>query len=144
MAWHHYLCEISDKPASVLIDDRFAEQSPVGELPRLSWFGVYCHEPTGGAFWNSAETVLLDQVEKDLIKLSEQHGHGWVVYVLRIATPGIREYYLYHADHAELDAVLEALQSLHPDYRIDFDTIDDNTWEEYRRYLSFFKRTANR
>jgi hypothetical protein len=48
MTWRHYLCELLDKPASVLIDDRFVDQLPLNELPRLSWFGVYCNEPTEG------------------------------------------------------------------------------------------------
>jgi hypothetical protein len=100
MTWKHYLCTISDNADSVLIDDRFAEQLPVGEMPRLTWCGVYGNEPTEGAFWNPEETVLLDRIENDLIKLAQEFGHGWAVYVLRIATSGIREYYLYHADQS--------------------------------------------
>jgi len=142
MTWQHYLCEISDKPASVLIDDRFADQLPVNEMPRLSWFGVYCNEPHEGAFWNPDETIPLDRLEKDLIKLSEQFGHGWAAYVLRLATPGIREYYLYHTDVAEMRRALEDLRSLHPHYRIDFETADDAKWEQYRRYVLLVNDTA--
>ena len=137
MAWRHYTCEISSKPASVLVDERFAHQLPVKELPRLSWFGVYCQQPTGGAFWNPEEADALDQLENDLIRLAETFGHGWAVYVLRIATPGIREYYLYHADQAELNKAFSVLKAVYPDYRIEFKTINDVMWEQYGRYVSF-------
>lgn len=137
MAWRHYTCEISGKPASVLVDGQFFHQLPVKELPRLSWFGVYCNRPTGGALWAPEETEVLDQVENDLIKLAETFGRGWAVYVLRIATPGIREYYLYHADLAELGKACSALKALYPRYRIKFEESNDVAWEQYQRYVSY-------
>jgi hypothetical protein len=137
MAWTHYSCEISGKPASVLIDERFAPQFPIRELPRLSWFGVYCNQPTGRAFWNPEETDDLDRIETDLIKLSETFGHGWAVYVLRVATHGVREYYVYHADQAELSKVFSALKARYPNYRIEFETIDDLAWAQYGKYVSY-------
>jgi Family of unknown function (DUF695) len=97
-----------------------------------------------GTFWNPEESNPLDRLENDLLKLSEQFGHGWAVYVLQIVTPGIREYYLYHANAAEMRRVLEDLRSLHPNYRIDFDTIDDAKWEQYRRYVSFVNKPHNK
>jgi len=137
MAWKHYICELSGKPASVLIDDRFAHQSPVKELPRISWFSVYCNQPTSGEFWNPEEADILDRLENDLIRLSEMFGHGWAVYVLRVATFGIREYYLYHADQAELSKAFSALKAIYPNYRIEFETTNDIAWEQYRRYVFY-------
>lgn len=137
MAWRHYICEILGKPASVLIDDRFAHQSPVKELPRISWFGVYCNQPTGGALYSPAESDILDRLENELIKLSERFGHGWAIYVLRIATPGIREYYLYHADQAELSKVISELKAIYPSYRIEYEVSNDIAWEQYSRYVSY-------
>ena len=137
MAWRHYTCEILGKPASVLIDEGFAQQSPIRELTRLSWFAVYCSQTTGGAFWNPEEADVLDRIENDLINLSETFGHGWAVYVLRVATPGIREYYVYHADHAELSKVFSALKATYPNYQIEFETTDDIAWEQYRKYVSY-------
>jgi|GEM_PF-4727522 len=49
MAWEQYTCEISGKPAQVLIDQLFEKQAPVKELPRLSRFGVYCKEAPGSS-----------------------------------------------------------------------------------------------
>jgi hypothetical protein len=54
-----------------------------------------------------------------------------------ITTPGIREYYLYHSDAADLNKAMEALKATHPTYRIEKDTIADPEWNEYRKYASF-------
>ena len=135
MSWKHYTCEISGRRALVLVDDRFAQQSPIKQMPRLSWVGVYCNQPTGGAFWNPDETELLDRLEDDLIKLSEKFGRGWIVYLLRIATSGVREYYLYHDDQAGVSDTLKNLRTLYPNYRIDFETTNDETWEQYCRFV---------
>jgi Family of unknown function (DUF695) len=135
MAWRHYTCEISGKTASVLIDDRFAQHIPVKDLIRLSWISVYCNQPTCGALWNPEETDSLDRIEHDLIRLAEIFGRGWAVYVLRIATPGIREYYLYEADQAELTKAFIALKVKYRDYRMEFETITDRKWEQYQRYV---------
>ncbi len=137
MSWQQYTCEISGKPAQVLIDRRFEKQAPIIELPRLSWFGIYCKEPHGSGFWNPNETTALDEIEKDLLQVCETFGHGWVVYLLRIATPGLREYYLYHSDAAEIKKAFDALKRAHPTYRIEMDTTDDPQWNEYRKYASF-------
>ena len=59
------------------------------------------------------------------------------VYVLRIATAGIREYYLYHSDMAEIKKAFDALKSAHPSYRIEVVTKNDPDWNEYKKYALF-------
>jgi hypothetical protein len=60
-----------------------------------------------------------------------------VVYALRIAAPGIREYYFYHADQAELRKAFSALRAIYPNYRTEFVTTDDMAWEQYGKYVSY-------
>ena len=136
MAWKQYQCEISGKAALVLVDDRFAQDSPVKGLPLLSWVGIYCNRPPGGAFWDPEETVDLNRMEDELVKLSDAFGYGWAVYLLRIATPGVREYFIYHADQAELSKAFSALKATYPNYRVEFETTTDMAWEQYGRYVS--------
>jgi hypothetical protein len=130
MAWKHYTCVISGKPAQVLIDQRFEKQAPVRELPLVSWFGIYCRQSPGNSFWNPNETTALDEIETDLLRVCEDFGHGWVVYLLRITTPGIREYYIYHSSAADIQKAFEALTAIHPTYKIEMDTIKDPEWNE--------------
>lgn len=137
MAWKTYNCEIMGRPAFVLIDQRFQATCPIPELSQVLWIGVYCDQPADGAFSPSAETVALDEIEADLLKLGQAFGYGWLVYVLRIDTPGVREYYFYYGKQAAPDKMISALIALHPKYRIESGTKGDDAWAEYGKYVSF-------
>jgi hypothetical protein len=142
MAWSHRTTEIGSRPAQVLIDDRFRDDAPVRELPRLIWFGVYCRNEPGASFWHPDETGALDFIEDDLIRLCEQFGRGWAVYVMRIDTRGIREYYFYSGDATELPAAVTPLKAEHPEYRIEVDQKLDPAWERYRTFLPQQKKSS--
>lgn len=58
------------------------------------------------------------------------------VYVMRIDTRGIREYYFYFGGSAALTHVLPSLRSAHPDYRIEFEETADPGWNRYKTFLS--------
>ena len=135
MSWSHRTTEIDSRLAQVLIDDRFRASLPVRELPRLAWFGVYCRRDPGGSFWHPDETASLDAIEQDLVRLSELFGRGWAVYVMRIDTQSIREYYIYCGGSAELAQALPSLRAAHPDYRIEFEETPDAEWSRYRTFL---------
>jgi hypothetical protein len=135
MSWSQHTTQIEGRPAGVLIDERFRVLLPVRELPRLAWFGVHCRRDPGSAFWHPDETASLDAIEGDLIRLCGQFGRGWAVYVIRIDTRGIREYYFYCGGSAALVQALPRLQAAHPDYRIDFEETTDEEWRRYRTLL---------
>ena len=69
MPWTQRIGEIEGRPAQIVVDDRFKSSAPVRELSRLAWFGVHCQHTPGAAFWNPEETMSLDAVENDLIRL---------------------------------------------------------------------------
>ena len=135
MSWSQQTTQIESRPAGLLIDDRFRASSPVRELPRLAWFGVYCRHDPGGGFWHPDETDSLDAIEEDLIRLCDEFGRGCAVYVMRVDTRGIREYYFYCGGSAALAEASPNLQSEHPDYRIEFEEITDAEWSRYRTFL---------
>ena len=83
----------------------------------------------------SNETVDLDTIERDLIGLWGTFGYGWAVYVMRIATRGIREYYVYCGAGAKLDHVLPSLRQAHSGYRIELDETQDAEWNRYTTFL---------
>jgi hypothetical protein len=136
MPWSHRQTQIDKRPAQVLIDDRFRSTAPVLELPRLAWFGVFCRQYPGGAFWHPDESGVLDAIERDLIQLCSQLSGGWAVYVMRIDTPGIREYYLYCGGSSALAQAVPSLQTAYPDYRIEFEETEDAAWNRYKTFLS--------
>lgn len=142
MAWKHYVCEVKERRASVLVDQRFQNQFPLKELPQILWLGIYCHSPSEGTVSSPDDAQTLERIESDLINLSQSFGHGWMVHVLQIRTPGIREYYFYYGKHAETDKIAVALRALHPTYRIEVDVKEDPQWVEYRNYVSFEPSTG--
>jgi hypothetical protein len=127
MAWNHYQFETQGKPASALLDTRFAEQPPSEQLPNVAWFG--------GRWWQRSEQPKLEAIEGDLIRLWGAFGNGWAVYVRRLETPGLREYYVYFGGNAELQKVVPSLQSLHAGYRIEFESRSDPDWSHYKSWL---------
>jgi hypothetical protein len=135
MPWTHYQFEIEGKPACALLDTQFARQAPTEQLPNVAWFGVYCRLPAGGAHWDPNEQPVLDAIEDDLIRLCSYFGNGWAVYVRRLDTQGLREYYIYFGGSAELAKVLPSLKALHAGYRIEFESRPDPQWAHYRSWI---------
>jgi len=99
---------------------------------------------SAGGFWNPEETPQLDAIETDLIKLCDQHGNGWAAYVQRLDTPGLREYYVYFGGEAAMNRVLPDLKAKHPNYRMEFDQINDPKWHiQQVDRLGFSRRMTN-
>src|SRR5262245_24950238 len=118
MSWTYYKFEIQDKPAGALLDTQFSGGPPKDQLPNVAWFGVHCRLPAGAGFWDPKEESDLDALESDLIQLCSSFGNGWAVYVRRLDTPGLREYYVYFGGDAEMEKVTPSLNALHAGYRI--------------------------
>jgi hypothetical protein len=143
MAWQTALIEIDNKPAHMMVDDRFEANPPADQLPHLAWFGVYCATESGDHFRNPSEGPKLDAVEGDLIKLCDRYGNGWAAYVHRLDTRGLREYYVYFGEGATLEQVLPEWRATHPTYRLEFDLVDDLTWAQYRKWLGWLAAGTN-
>ena len=139
MPWRNYICQIEDKLAAVLIDQRFEDEFPLKELPKIFWVAVYSNLHGNDSFFHPDEAPALDEIENNLLKLAESFGNGWIVYVMRIDMVGIREYYFYYGKHADVDKISTLLKSLHPSYRIESETKEDSEWIEYEKYISFEK-----
>ena len=135
MTWTVHQREVEGKTAQILLDDYFAAHAPVKDLVMLSGFSLYCRLEPVNTLWHPDEGDTLDIIEERLINLCEKYAHGWSVYVMRMATFGVREYYFYHSPDAELSRAYAELQELTPGYRIDFATVPDADWTQYRTYL---------
>lgn len=135
MTWTVHQRDVEGRQAQILIDDHFLSQAPIKELDNLSGFSVYCRQQPLNTLWHPDESDTLDIIEDRLLSLCEKYSHGWSVYALRMATYGVREYYFYHSEQAQLSQAYAELQRLTPDYRIEFATVRDPGWVEYRKYL---------
>jgi hypothetical protein len=131
------LLNFDGKPGHSMVDDRFAANPPVDQLPHLAWFGIYCATNPAGHLWNPDEGPQLDAVESDLVSLCGRHGNGWAAYVHRLDTPGLREYYVYFGNGAAMERVLPELKAKHETYRLEFDQTDDVKRAQYRKWLGW-------
>lgn len=136
MTWRQYESTVEGRRGSVLLDTGFSSRLSPGLLTELGWFGVYSRLDPGGAYWHPNETDDLDAIESDLLRLCEGVGQGNAVYVRRLDTQGIREYYIYFSVGTDLRGVLPRLQLLHPGYRIEYDQQSDPAWDRYKAWLS--------
>ena len=135
MTWQLFDATIIGNQAQVLLDDQFVSDNPGEALPNIAWFGVWCMKDTDGQFWNPEEADMLEQIETELLELAAQHSNGWAVYVRRAISAGKREYFFYFGGDATLYQVLPALQAMHPEYRIEYDTKVDPEWTYYFSWL---------
>jgi hypothetical protein len=138
-SWTHYNCKIQDKPAQVLVNLEIRTSVPDLQRTTLLWIGVYCRMNPEGAFWNPSETEALDRVEDHLIRTVTTSINA--AYVLRIATPGIREYYFYANSDTGFSDCVVATRNAFPEYRIESDQTRDIDWS---RYLSFYDYLTQR
>lgn len=136
MAWKTFETYVAGKRALLLLDVRFAKSAPAADLPRLNWVGVWTKQPPGAGLWDPSEGDALDALEDELIRCLDAAGQGWAVYLLRICTAGLREYYVYSSDALDLAAVVEQVKGRHPEYRIEAESRDDPQWTWYQRHVA--------
>ena len=77
---------------------------------------------------------MLTALEHELVKAADDEARGWAVYLMRICTPGFREYYFYAAEHVALGPVRERLQRSF-DYKIEYADKADPHWTWYKEWL---------
>ncbi len=74
---------------------------------------------------------------RDKLPLARYNPHSDAGSVHRLDTPGLREYYVYFGEGADMGKVLPALKAAHPTYRLEFDHTDDLKWAQYRKWLGW-------
>ena len=144
MTWRTYETEIEGEsgpiPAIVMVDDRLLGDAPISGVTRRIRVAVRTQLPPGGALCDPAETEQLEEIEDSLLGITHEMAHGWAVYVLRICTPGLREYTFYAFEHAAVDSLQSILSERYPEYEIECEETQDPDWEVYRKYAVFDER----
>lgn len=136
MTWLLFELQQDGKPFQLMLEDRFKAVTPGDELPTLSRLRVWCAKDPGDFYWHPDESTEIDKIEDDILRLADQYGEGWVVYVHRRAVPGCLDYFFYSGGDAALDQVVPALQAAHPGYRFDYEASADPAWEKYAGWFS--------
>ncbi len=130
------MTRIDGKKAQVLLDTQFRDQPlPSAQLPNLMWIGVWNQMDPCGALWHPDEAKRLEQLEASLMAALEKYGNGWAVYIRRVATEGVREYYVYYGDAAKVSRAAVVFKEANPAYRIEAEFRPDPTWSGYQNWV---------
>ena len=132
MAWQRKDGRIARRRAEILIDLRFRDTAPVRDLPMLHWLGVWCRQPVQRErFVPAAEQATVLRIERKLKTLARKASNGWAVYVMRIVSEGLVQYFFYARGAGALDGVSAELRKSFPRYRFEHDSEPDAEWVEY-------------
>ena len=136
MTWMNGEVKLQDRNAYVSLDSRFEENVPFVELPCINWFGIWARSPTPlDAYFPEDEEKSYLALERRLIEIAGETSDGWAVYCMRVLSRGIAELYFYSKDSATLAKVLTALKAEFPNYRVEHEAKNDQSWSEYFKYL---------
>jgi hypothetical protein len=136
MPWQLHDLAQDGNPVQLLLEDRFQDNLPGAELPRLSRLRVWFAQAPEDYFWHPDESAKIDQIEDDLMRLAEQHGDGWAVFVHRRAERGFFDYFFYSGGEARLEQVAPELVAAHPEQRFDYETSADPAWATYTGWFA--------
>lgn len=142
MAWQLHELQRDGKPVQWMLEDRFRNDLPGDELPRLMTIRVGFAQTPADYFWHPDESAEIDQIEDDLLRLANQHGDGWVVFVQRRTESGFMDYFFYAGETARLDRVVADLAASHAKQRFTIEETADPAWSHYSGWFTAVQEHA--
>jgi hypothetical protein len=135
--WESYLCNVNDLIASVCVDLGLRHIAPIAGYPVLAWLFIRLQKPKedGPSRGLSADEEFdaLCKYEDDLeLTLAE---HEDCLYVGRITTNGMRQFYFFITPEADFKAIVDDVLKKHQDYMYQIGQKDDAAWNQYLRLL---------
>ena len=136
MPWQLFDTEQNGQPVQMMLEDSFRDEVPGAELPKLSRIRVWFAKTPDDYFWHPEESNAIEDIEDALLRLADQYGDGWAVFVYRQAERGFFDYFFYAGGEAKLDAVVPELAATHSEQRFEYEERSDPTWSAYRDWLA--------
>tara|TARA_R110001592_G_scaffold94289_4_gene273052 strand:+ start:500 stop:1246 length:747 start_codon:yes stop_codon:yes gene_type:complete len=131
--WDAYLCEIEEKPASILLDLEFMRLAPIATLPYMAWVCVYMKQPTPDGLMSDEEYDVLQEIDERLDDRLQAEGTS--DFIGRIIHDGCQRYYFYRSEGGDWeDRVRDAMRTF-PDYESESGTDEDPEWELFFELL---------
>ena len=131
--WKPYICNVNDKPASILVNLALRAAVPQVSKPWLLWTWVYFQSPRQDGLSDSKEAPTLYKIE-DALSL-RICGDCRAILSGRITTQGRREFYFYGETKKGFREAVEAALSRFPEYRFSAGDQLDSGWEQYLNVL---------
>lgn len=130
--WDFYLCQVENKPASIMLDMGIRSQVPVRDFPDMAYLRLYLKNPTANGMTTSDEAELLYALENTLSKMTDG---GEAIYVGRVTTNGFRDFIFYAAQGTAFERELASSAATFAGYHFDVGSRPDQEWAFYRDFL---------
>ncbi|TWT38639.1 DUF695 domain-containing protein [Blastopirellula retiformator] len=131
--WASYLVQIEDKPAAVLVDLGLASFAPIADLGQLVMLRLQIQQPTEDGLPGDDEFNRLCEIEDALdVAIGEV---GDAASVGRITVAGCRDFFVYAADGAAVEAGMKQAMAAYPEYEFRSGVREDSDWSSYFEFL---------
>ena len=131
--WESYLCKVNDSIASIFVDLGFQHIAPVASHSTLSWLFIRLQQPTDDGLSRDEEFDALCRYEED-VELAISR-HDTCLYVGRITTNGMRQFYFFITPDADFSAIIDEVLRKHRDYLYQVGQKPDASWGQYLHLL---------
>ena len=131
--WDAYLCEIEERPASILVDLECMRIAPVATLPYVAWVCVYMKQPSPDGLMSDEEYDVLQEIDELLD--ARLQAEGTSVFIGRIVHDGCQRYYFYRSEGEDWEDRVSAAMRSFPDYESEWGADKDPEWEMFFELL---------
>ena len=132
--WEVYLCQIEDKPASIVVDLGLHDDAPLAGLEDLVWLRVALLEARDDGLTTDDEAETLGDIE-DALTGAVEESDGAMVYVGRTTCDGSRDFFFYAGDGMSAEARLSAALVPFSAYEFETGTKPEPEWSAYLEFL---------
>ena len=131
--WDAYLCEIDEKPASILVDLEYMGVAPVATLPYVAWVYIYMKQPSSDGLMSDEEYDVLQEIDE--LFEARLHAEGTSAFIGRVVHDGCQRYYFYRSEGEDWDDRVAAAMRSFPDYESEWGADKDPEWEMFFELL---------
>jgi len=135
--WESFVCNVNDVIASVFVDLSLQHVAPIADYPVFAWLFIRLHQPKGDGpskgLSEDSEFEALCKYEDDVTLAVSQHDD--CVYVGRITTSGMRQFYFFIAENTDFKSMIDEVLRKHQDYQFQVGQQPDTSWNQYLNLL---------
>ncbi len=131
--WDSYLCEVEDKPASILVDLALVEHAPLAGYPCMGYVLIDLKRPDDNGFPRREEYEALSALEDLLVSTLAQNGKA--VLAGRCVTNGRIDLIFYTTGMKGWDERVASAFLNFPSYAWETGIHEEPEWETYFEFL---------
>ncbi|QDV72630.1 DUF695 domain-containing protein [Botrimarina mediterranea] len=138
--WEIYLCQVEDKPASILFDVGIRQQAPVPALDWVGWLRLHMRDPRPDGLSSNSEYDRLIEIEES-VSTAVNQARCSIAYVGRNTGNAKRDFFFYSDNQICLESLLAQAMVGYPEYQFEVGGREDAEWDIYLGFLYPDSRT---